>query len=140
VDGEAWGNVITAVVTAAATLLGVWLTQRHAAAMRQHDRNEQRRVEQRTALAEVLVTGREWAESLDAVTLMSAVSGDSTVAGLSSAMDRYQALERTHLRAPVAARLVVRDHHVGSRLVALSNEAAELPILFIDWRRAVDRS
>jgi hypothetical protein len=67
-----WGNVVTALITATATLTGVRLPQRHAVEQRRQDRVEDRRVEQRTALAEVLVTGREWTRSLDGLALSAA--------------------------------------------------------------------
>jgi hypothetical protein len=64
-----WGNVIIAI----ATLSGVFIAQWHARKMRRLDLHEERRVEQRKALAEVLATGREYVISLEAVMLGASV-------------------------------------------------------------------
>lgn len=62
--GLVWTGITSGLITASATLLGVWLTQRHAWRMRPLDRHEERRVEQRDALAEVQLTGCELKSSL----------------------------------------------------------------------------
>jgi hypothetical protein len=105
-----WASVITALVTAlitaSVTLAGVRLTQRHATALRRLDLDEKRRAEQRGALAEAIVTGREWTRI-----------GYVPLAPPEFILDaRYNA----HARALLVARLVVSDAQLRHHLVDLT--------------------
>ncbi|GAB3194969.1 hypothetical protein GCM10027261_14130 [Geodermatophilus arenarius] len=124
--GIVWTGIITGVITATATLLGVRLTQRHTLAMRLLDRQEQRRVEQREALAEVLVTGREWVHSLGAVTT-AAERADVLALVRTPALKDHPSRAVAHGRALLTARLVVRDPLVRAKVVWLSDRVTDLP-------------
>src|SRR4051794_15476003 len=94
--GIAWTSLITGLITATATLTGVWLTQRHARRMRLMDRHEECRAEQRDALAEVLATGREWAGMLLTMVQSATLYGDPPDVQVAS---QHRVLLETHLRA-----------------------------------------
>lgn len=124
-----WLSIVTAAVAGGFTLLGVRLTQRHAAEQRRLDRLEDRRVEQRQALAEVLVTGREWVTNLNGLAISAAmlpVEGFTKNPGFEANTD----LQRRHARALLTARLVVADLEVNEQVRAMSVEAEDLSALY----------
>jgi hypothetical protein len=130
-DGDNWTTVITALVTGMVTLIGVGLTQRHAATLRRLDRQEARRVEQRVALADVLVQGRQWAWVLSDLAEKATkgnfepvgtfVSGERvTLDDLDRQLQHLRPAQEAHSRALLTARLVVRDEQVRKYLSDLS--------------------
>jgi hypothetical protein len=62
---SAWVGLLAALITAGATLAGVRLAQQQAATLKLLDLQEQRVAEQRLAVAEVLITGRDWLTSIE---------------------------------------------------------------------------
>lgn len=120
-------GALTAVITAGATLLGVGLTQRHATTMRRLDRHEEHRIEQRKAVADVLVTGREWVSSLESVMLVAGLLSDSIVFSQSLAVDKHGPIRTAHSGALVTARLVIRDSDVLTCVRRLSDLVAQMP-------------
>jgi hypothetical protein len=123
--GIVWTGIITGLITATATLTGVWLTQRHARKMRRLDRLDARRVEQREALAEVLVMGGELQNKL--VELLFAAHKYPTWAALGRSQPflSYAEAARLHERALVVARLLIHDEQVRDhveRLEGLSED------------------
>ncbi|ADB74229.1 hypothetical protein [Geodermatophilus obscurus] len=122
-----WLGIVTAVLAGGFALLGVRLNQRHAAEQRRLDRHEDRRVEQREALAEVLATGREYKASLDAVILRAMVAVDAVAFGNSPAVDGHGPLDRAHSRALLTARLVLRDPPVLAYVTRMSELMEEIP-------------
>jgi hypothetical protein len=131
VDSDTWGTVITVLVTGlvtgAVTLTGVGLTQHHDTALRDLDRQEQRRVEQREALAEVLVTGREWALSASSVMMTAGLLGDPIEFGKSLAVEQHGPVNTAHRRALVMARLVVREPQLFAYVTRMSELSDEMP-------------
>ena len=122
-----WLPVATALLAGGFALLGVWLNQRNTAEQRRLDRLEDRRVEQREALAEVLATGREFKVSLDAVTLVAMVGTSDVAFANSSAVERHGPLMRAHGRALLTARLVLRDPLVLAYVTRMSELMEEIP-------------
>jgi hypothetical protein len=61
-----WLGIVTALLAGGFALLGVRLTQRHAAQQRRLDRMEDHRAEQRAAIVELLAAGRTWAHTPEA--------------------------------------------------------------------------
>lgn len=122
-EGIAWTSIITGLITATATLLGVWLTQRHARRVRLLDRHDERLIEQREALVEVLAAGREWTASQEAVAM---VAAELTTDALTETwvFQRHNPLDLAHSRALLTARLVTRDPEVRAALDRLSALAA----------------
>jgi membrane protein implicated in regulation of membrane protease activity len=53
-----WLSIVTAVIAGGFALLGVRLTQRHAAEQRRLDRIEDQRAEQRATVVDLLAVGR----------------------------------------------------------------------------------
>ncbi len=110
--GIVWTGIITGVITATATLLGVWLTQRHNVRMRLLDQHEERRVEQRNALADVLLTGREMEVSLNRLLYTAVRASDHEDFRASKGFVAYRAAYDAQLRALLTARLIVHDPQV----------------------------
>ncbi len=124
--GIVWTGIITGVITATATLLGVWLTQRHNVRMRLLDRHEDRRVEQRTVLADVLVNGREGRGSVETLG-RAAVKMDPVALAQTDTLATFTDRSTAHGRALVNARLVTRDPITRAHVGLMSEAAATLP-------------
>jgi hypothetical protein len=125
--GIVWTGIITGLITATATLTGIWLGQRHAWKMRRQDRHDERRVEQREALAEVLASGREFKVSLDSVILRASVATDFVEFANSPAADQHGPLLKAHSRALLTTRLVLRDPPVLAYVTRMSELVEEIP-------------
>ncbi len=102
-------GIITGVITATATLLGVWFTQRHARMMRLLELSEERRLEQRDAVVEVLVTGCEWAAMMLALAQNARHYGGEVSPETAT---QHRVLAVAHQRALQLAELVARDQQV----------------------------
>ncbi len=129
--GIVWTGIITGVITATATLTGVWLTQRHAWKTRRLDRQDARRLEQRDALVEVLLTGREWSRAISVLINHAHFARPSGERPPQARVDRYRELAAAHERSLWTARIVVSDSTVSSLLPQLAehNEAVVLAML-----------
>jgi hypothetical protein len=115
VAGAVWGSVITAAITATATLTGVHLTQRHAAALRRLDRRDERRKEQRAVIANVLLTGHEWERLAEGVKLAAGLAPPKTPVS-DEVFKLYFEGGATHARFCWIARLTVPDESVMRHL------------------------
>lgn len=122
-----WLSIVTALIAGGFALLGVRWTQRHAAEQRRLDRLEDRRVEQREALVEVLATGREFVSSLEAVILRASVASDDVAFANSPAVDQHGPLLKAHRRALLTARLILRDPPVLQYVTRMSELVDEIP-------------
>jgi len=118
---------VTALLAGGFALLGVRWTQRHAAEQRRLDRLEDRRVEQREALVEVLATGREYVTSLQAVMLGASVPRDDVNFANSPGVDAHGPLDKAHRRSLLTARLLVRDPRILEHVTRLSLVLDKLP-------------
>jgi hypothetical protein len=141
-----WLSIVTALVAGGFTLLGVRLTQRHAAEQRRLDRLEDHRVEQREALVEVLVTGRDYARSMRDFANHHAVYEPSenqfrtreelrrTLRERADppAVAAYRHNYRAHRQALLTARLLVRDPTVLDYVTRMSLDLDELPEPFVE--------
>ncbi|MGR7023753.1 hypothetical protein [Geodermatophilus sp. URMC 62] len=133
-----WLSIIAALIAGGSALLGVRWTQGHAAEQRRQDRHDERRVEQRTALVEVLVTGREFALSVQAVMMRASVSTDGMGSANAPAVDRHDPLNQAHHRALLTARLLVRDPVVLDHVTRMSKTAEKLPEQFMLLLRSAE--
>src|SRR4051812_49940165 len=95
--------------------------------MRRWDQHDERRVEQRESLVEVLATGRELAASREAVMMVAGMSSNTVEFGNSSVVDAHGPLVKPHHRALLTARLLVRDPLVLAHVTRMSLVAEKLP-------------
>jgi len=126
-------GVLTALIAGGFTVTAVRLTQRHAADQRRLDRLEDRRVEQREALVEVLATGREFVTSLNAVMLAAGMTGSAADFASTSVAEAHGPLLKAHDHALLTARLLLQDpvviEHVTRMSLAMKNMPELLPPL-----------
>ncbi len=123
-----WIGIISAVIGAAAALGGTFVTQRFTARLQEASRIEQRRLETRQLLVEVLATGREWSVALGQVLWRAAMQPMAALYGTKEFHD-YESTEHAFRRALIAARLAVGDKEVAGHLQAVSGLSQALPSL-----------
>ncbi len=119
---------MAAVIAGGFALLGVRLTQRHAAEQRRLDRHEDQRAEQRATVVDLLAVGRAWAHSLIACT-RAVYEMTPEAASHSWAFQEYLRTDELHTRALLAARLLVRDEPVREAVKQVSDLANASPML-----------
>jgi hypothetical protein len=128
-----WLSIVTALMAGGFALLGVRLTQRHAAEQRRLDRLEDHRAEQRAAVVDLLAVGRSWAHSLIALLHvaheMTPEAMTPEAAQASWAFREYLRTDELHTRALLAARLLVRDDPVREAAKNVSELANASPTL-----------
>lgn len=117
------GNLITG----ASTLIGVALTLQYTRWQKRGEVREERRAEQRAAIVEVVVTGREWIRSHQGLLIMAAVEPDIVKLSQTSAMNQYAITQRDHQRALGAVRLILRDRDLRNAVEELWRESWDIP-------------
>ncbi|SOC48546.1 hypothetical protein SAMN05660748_1242 [Blastococcus aggregatus] len=122
---------MTALIAGGFALLGVRWTQRHGAEQRRLDLHEKRRVEQRDALVDVLLTGREWSRATRRLIAAAHFARPEGQRPAQTLVDMYRELAAAHERALWTARVVVSDSNVWSLLPQLAdhNEAVTRAML-----------
>jgi hypothetical protein len=125
-SGDNWAAIITTLITVVSTLGGVALTQRHATTLRRLDFLEQRRVEQRIALENVLTTGQDWVIFTRAVGREPGREEQKDFDAWDYFVENNRNILDAHSRALLTARLVIRDETVRGLVTELTNEGNDL--------------